>query len=253
MPSKFNRRLKKKNHSSKSTNDFPSFYDFSKTFFDMLAEELSEEGFDEEAGEVSNLLINPKKRIKEWNENVSSLPKEFPNIDKIKLSTLTATNTLSIQKAIQKIEDLSSEGEEYYDKLEKLKKKLTNYFSKWLNLLETKNLMERLADPVFVIEIFIDFAFNYEGEFESSLLCSESFLCSHFIRKTWTDDETYLWAPFTMFYFFNFLNIHKIIDSKLLDSAINALIQIKDQFYLYYGRYINPKEADSVLEDMMFL
>ena len=235
------------------SSDTPSFYDFAKPFFDQLADDLLEDGFGNEAEEVRNILIDPKKRVQGWNEMVLTVPKEFPTISHKKLPTLTATTVKSILKSIEKIEELSSEGKEYYDKFEKLQRKLTNSFLKWLDLLEDRHINKKLVGPGFVIEIFIDFVLNYEGEFESSLLYSESFLCSHFIRKTWAEDKTYLWAPFSLYYFFVFLNIHKIIDDISFNQALESLIEIKDQYYTFYGRYINPNESESVLEDMMFL
>lgn len=237
----------------KTTNEPSSFYDFAKPFFDMLTEELNDEGFVDEAEDLKNSFIDPKQHVKDWNDMVLSVPENFPPLSNKKLSTLTATNVKSILRSIDKIETLCSEGEEYFDKLEKLKTKLTNLFLKWLHHLDDQFVNNKLIDPGFVIEIFIDFSLNYEGEFESSLLYCESFLCSHFIRKTWADDDTYLWAPFSLYYFFNFLSIHKFIDNDTFDLAIESLLETKPKFYSFYGRYINPREAESVLEEMMFM
>lgn len=253
MPSKFNKRSKKQKSSRQMSTDFPSFYDFAKPIFNMLADEFAEEGLVDEAEDMRNALINPKERIKKWNEMVLSLPEEFPTITNETLKSLTKARVQTILRSIAKIEELSSEGEDYYDKLEKLSKKLVNSFLKWLDLLDDQYPNKNLFDPGFVIEIFLDFAFNYEGEFESSLLYCESFLCSHFIRKTWAEDKTYLWAPFTIFYFLNFLYIHKIIEDPTFDLAMKSLIEIKEKFYTFYGRYIDPNDAESVLDEMMFL
>ena len=120
-------------------------------------------------------------------------------------------------------------------------------FQSWL---EANNIDAKLRDiSGFVSRMFFEYTWRDEGTLETYPSFLRSFLCSHYIRKTHADPETYAFSPHALYLVLKFFLQNKIGKQQDTEDSLKEFSNLAEQYYTYLMRYYDPDDK-TIMEDL---
>lgn len=150
------------------------------------------------------------------------------------------------QQIIQAIEKIEEEEPEW-EAIDEVSNSLENLFQSWL---DANNIDVKLRNiSGFVSMMFFDYIWHYEGTLETYPSFLRSFLCSHYIRKTHADPETYAFSPHVLYLVLKFLLQNNIGKQQDTEESLKEFSNLAEQYYTYLLRYYDPDDQ-TIMKDL---
>lgn len=192
---------------------------------------------------ASKLFASRGENYRILKEAITNTPRNFENLS---TQVKPFIDQQARQQIIQDIEKIEAEEHEW-EAIDKVNNSLENLFQSWLEENDIEVKIRNISG--FVSMIFFDYIWHYEGTLETYPSFLRSFLCSHYIRKTHADPETYTFSPHALYLVLKFLLQNKIGKQQDTEESLKEFSDLTEQYYTYLLRYYDPDDQ-KIMEDL---